>query len=137
MGTWGGGGSLIAFPTNSSATATQIEYQKVALQAANTSPFSGAQQIQDWGNSYAMCSVQLPPMNASDGQNWIFFFDELDGIVNVFQFPNSFVTDPRFSYWITSDGTHSKYFRLKEPNYKATVKEGAIYYITFEAREAI
>jgi hypothetical protein len=141
MGTWGGGGIQIAWPlpdSNATTVATQIEYLKVPLQAANTSPFTGQQEIQTWGASYSTASVSLPTMNASDGNNWLYFFDLLDGILNVFQFPTSFCSDSRFTYWVTSDGTHSKYFRLKSPtSYHSVQGEGATFNISFEIREAI
>jgi hypothetical protein len=133
---WGGGGALIAWPVASAQTAAQIEVNKNFLQAANTNPFTAQQQIQDWVVSYTELSVSLPSMNASDGQNWMYFLDNLLGIVNVFQFPSTFCTNVKWNYWITSDGTVSKYFRMKNPNHKVVVKVGAIYSITFECREA-
>lgn len=137
MSSWGGGGVQIAWPAAVTSTACQIEANKVRAQAINTNPFTLQQEIQDWQASIWELSVQLPPMDGNDGQNWMYWFDNLNGVVNVFQFPSTFVTDTRFNYFMTYDGTHSWWWRMKSPNSKTIIKDGALFYITFECRMAI
>jgi hypothetical protein len=137
---YGGGGSLIAWPTaNRSSIPAQLEYQKSFLQAVSDNPFTGAQIVQDWGVSYTSLSVAMQPMVAADGQNFLLFLDQLDGIKNVFQFPATFCTNPNWAYLLTyNGGTVYKYFRLKNPKNSATVKAGGFYTgIVFECREAL
>ena len=144
MANYGGGGIQIPWNMNLATqhAPMQIEYQKVFLQAANTSDFSGQQQWQNWGVSYTELSVSMPPMNSVDGQNFLAFLDALNGSINVFQFLNSVCTDVRWAYIFTYNGaTVNKYFRLKNPMNKAVIKSGGTAGlfdgIIFEVREAI
>ena len=100
---WGGGGSLIAWPVASAGTASQIEVNRNRAQAVTTNQFTFQQEIYDWQAACWELSVELPPMDANDGQNWEYWFDLLNGVVNVFQFPPSFCSDPRYNYALTYD----------------------------------
>lgn len=138
MANWGGGGSLIAMPT--SPMPSGLELGKSSLAAANTNPFTGTQQTQDWRANFRVGSCQLPPMESTDGKNWQYFMDQLEGIVNVFQFPAALCSDARYCWALTSDSTITgtpKYFRMMRNDYKVRIEEGGIFRLTFEFREAI
>jgi hypothetical protein len=104
------------------------------LAAANTNPFTGQQQTQDWQNDYMELSVSMASMNQATGQAWVAFLKALSGIVNVFQFPSAVAA--AFPETLTTDGTTQRVWRLKANQVKWTIKAGKIYGLTFEVREA-
>jgi hypothetical protein len=133
MANWGGGGSLISYPVYPYPPASMKPYS-VPLVAMNTNPTTGQQEIQDWGYSYTTIEVTMQPMDFQAGENWHYFLDLLRGPVNVFQFPTAVTT--AFPYTLTSNGTTPQYFRLTNKPYDLEIKEGPIYYINFEIRQA-
>jgi hypothetical protein len=135
---WGGGGSLVTMPT--SPVPAKLELGKQVLAAANSNPFTGQQQIQNWQANYAVGSCTLPPMDAADGQNWQYFLDQCNGIVNVFQFMPALAADTRYFYWLVTNGMVNgpqKYFRMMKNDYRVSISPGGIYRLSFEFREAI
>jgi len=54
-----------------------------------TSPFTGTQQIQDWGGEWWECSIDLKVEREAEGRALSAFFAKLKGIVNTFT-----ITDP-------------------------------------------
>lgn len=133
MPAFGGGGTLITMPT--SPVPKSIEVQDVYIAGANTAPFSGQQQTQDWQSRYTEASVSYPSMTQAKAQIVIAFLKSLNGIVNVFQFPGTLCS--KYPESLTSDGTTPRYWRLKGNVTKWSIKPGAAYPpITFEIREA-
>lgn len=133
MPTWGGGGTLVTtMPT--SPWPASLEVITNHLAAANTNPFTGQQQTQDWQNDYMELSVSMASMNQATGQAWVAFLKALSGIVNVFQFPSAVAA--AFPETLTTDGTTQRVWRLKANQVKWTIKAGKIYGLTFEVREA-
>lgn len=121
-------------PTGPAAPAS-FEFSWNALAAANTNPFTGQQQVQDWQAHFMEVSVSLPPMYQSGAQAWLTFLEALDGVANVFQFSTALCT--AYPAELTSDGSTPRYWCLKSNRQQWAVKRGSIYSITFEIREAI
>jgi hypothetical protein len=126
---WGGGGSLITCP--STPWPKGLEIKNTRLAAANTNPFTGQQQIQDWGANVQEVSVSIQTLTQAQVAAWVTFLNALDGIVNVFQFPSAVVT--AFSESLPSAG----YWRLSKPDVSWQIAPGSVYRgLTFEARLA-
>lgn len=49
------------------------------------SPYNYTQQVYSWGGKVKVVEFELPPMKSTDAENWVQFFDDLDGHVNTFQ----------------------------------------------------
>lgn len=127
---YGGGGSVIAMP--STPWPKSLEIKAIRLAAANTNPFTGQQQIQDWGVNVQGISVSLPSLTQAAVAAWVTFLLALDGIVNVFQFPSAVVS--AFPESLAS----GVYYRLKANSVSWIIVPGKIYKsLTFEARIAI
>jgi len=127
---YGGGGSVISMP--STPWPKGLEIKNMRLAAVNTNPFTGQQQIQDWGVNVQEVSVSMANMSQSAVAAWTTFLLALNGIVNVFQFPSAVVT--AFSDSLPSGG----YWRLKANSVSWAIKPGKVYTgLTFEARIAI
>lgn len=127
-------GWLIVTPPSTPWPAS-MEVAHIPIVAANTNPFTGQQQVQDWGATYREVSVSFPPMKQSDAQVWIDFLKSCGGISNVFKFTSAFAA--AFPESLTTDGTSQPYWRLKANQSKWSVRRASIYGLTFEVREAI
>jgi hypothetical protein len=127
------GWNVVTIPAVPAAPAS-LEVVKNALVAANTNPFTGQQQIQDWQAGFYELSVSMQPMSSSAGQAWVTFLTSLEGMAGVFQFPSAICA--QFPKELTSDGTTPRYWRLKSNSAKWSIKRGSIYYFVFEIREA-
>lgn len=110
------------------------EFAQNALVAANTNPFTGQQQTQDWQASYMEGSMSLPPMLQSQATAWVTFLKSCNGIASVFQFPAAFAAN--YPESLTSDGTNQRWWRLKANQNKWSIRKASIYGISFEIREA-
>ena len=95
-GVWGGGGSLITYPTNDIAPAT-IEPTIHSIVGSTTNPFTGSQATYNWGVQFPIYSIELPPMTIADAVEFQTFFLALTGMVNVFEFPST-VIDSTYDY---------------------------------------
>ena len=134
MPAWGGGGSLVTMPT--APWPKSLEIRSTHLAAANTSPFTGQQQTQDWSADVQEVSVSLATLSQAVADNWITFLKSCEGIVNVFQFPAAVAA--AFPESLTSDGTTQYYWRLKSNTISWLIDPGKIYKsLTFEIRVAI
>src|ERR1700733_9278292 len=134
MPSWGGGGSLIAMPTT--PWPKMLEVKSTHLAAANTNPFTGQQQIQDWAADVQEISVSIQSLSQSAVAAWITFLKALSGSVNVFQFPSAVAS--AFPESLTSDGSTQYYWRLKGNSISWNISPGKIYRgLVFEARVAI
>src|ERR1700733_15575593 len=87
---------------------SSFEFQPVPIVAANTSPFTGQMQLQSWSTGYVEGSVSYQPMDFSDAQPWLEFFEALNGMQNVFTFPTAVCT--AFPIEFTTDGTTPTHF---------------------------
>jgi hypothetical protein len=134
MGTYNGW-PVQTIPTTPSAPAS-FEIGPLAIVGANTNPFTGQQQIQDWGTGYWEASVILPTMTQSQAQPWIEFFQALRGMAGVFQFGSAVCE--KFPLELMAGSPPSpRYWRLKQNSVKWSIKPGPFYNLTFEIREAI
>jgi hypothetical protein len=132
------GWTVVTFPTSPAAPAG-LEVQYNSIVATSTNPFTGQQTVQVWTNGaspagYYELSISMPSMSKTDGQTWATFLQSLDGPACVFQLPSGFAST--FPVELETSGS-SRYWRLKGNSQKWSIKEGQIYGITFEVREAI
>jgi hypothetical protein len=128
-------GWVVATMPTSPPSPASLEVIKNGLSAAVTSPFTGQQQINDWSAGFRELSVSYAAMSQANGQLWAAFFDSLNGVSGVFQFATGVAA--LFPNELTTDGTTPRYWRLKAPQVHWTIKQGLIYGVTFECREAI
>ena len=123
----------------SSPYPVSFEWNHVYQNASNTNPFTGQQQVVQWNTTgYYEGSVQMPPMNSTNGAAWQTFLESCQGIANVFTFPSTMIT--AYPDWIaplTTDGTTPRYFRLTTDKANWKVGIGDIYNFVFEVRSAI
>jgi len=109
-----------------------LEFIRNDIIGVATSPFTGGQQIQDWGASYAELVVTMPPMAEADAQDWVGFFISCRGMANVF-----LITNPVFLALIPFRMVPGRYWRLNSNKQKWSVNDGIIYGFQFELREAL
>jgi hypothetical protein len=88
------GWEIIATPTDPPAPST-MEFTGEDLVAVSVSPFTGQQQVQDWGASFMEASVSLPPLTHAQAQAWIAFMLSLHGQANVFQLGDPLAVAPK------------------------------------------
>lgn len=125
------GRTVVTMPTSPIGPAG-LEFQDNAIAGLVTNPFTGQVQVYDWAADYFEASYSLPPLTSTQGQLWAAFIMSCKGPVCVFTFPSAVCT--QFPNECTSDGTNARYWQLKG-NPKWTIKNGAIYGLTFECRE--
>lgn len=77
------GASIVAMPAFPAPQSIDFTAQDIV--AVSTSPFSGKQQVQDWGASWLEASVTMPPMTHNQAQAWIAFLLQLRGQACLFQ----------------------------------------------------
>ena len=126
-------------PTSPAAPAA-FEWRKIALVASNVNPFNAKEQVYAWSaNPYFEASVSMPPMDSATAQAWSSFITGLNGPVNTLIFPVNVCN--LFPFELTYDqvfnSTNPRIFRLKGNQVTWSVKEGRIYTLTFEIREAL
>jgi len=98
--------------------------------ALNLSPFTGEQQVQDWGGNLMEASVVWPAMTFTTAQPWIVFLRALKGQSGVFQFNSAFMS----AY---SGDIGSRFWGLKNNTVKWSVTKDRAYSLSFDIREAI
>lgn len=123
------GWDVITMPTDPAAPAS-IEFSVIDVVAVSKSPFTGQQQVQDWGSTFMEANVSLPPLTATQAEDWITFLRDLKGMANVFQFGAAFAA----AY---SSSIGSRYWRLKSNQRKWSVGEARVFGIQFEVMEAL
>ena len=79
----------------SAPAAKSIDWKATEVVAASTSPFSGQQQIQDWGTAWLEATVTMPPLTHKQAQAWIAFLLQLGGLRNCFQLGDPLATSPQ------------------------------------------
>lgn len=82
--------SLITIPAYPPAPES-LEIMLVDPVSMVRSPFTGQQQVFNWGQGWFECSFALPPLAATDAENWFIFLQNLQGQTNTFQFTAAFV----------------------------------------------
>lgn len=113
-----------------------LEWRKVALVATTTNPFTGQQIVYSWtANPYFVGSARMASMDYTTAQNWTNFLTACNGPTNTFAFPTAACA--LFPYELTTDGTTPRLFRLVGNEAPWSIKEGKMYSVTFEFREAI
>jgi hypothetical protein len=111
-----------------------FEFEPRPLVGANTNPFTGQQQIQDWQYSYLEASVSLPAMPQAQAQAWVDFLISLRGKSNTFQFPDALVA--AYPESLTTDGSSPRIWRLLKNDPEWSIRNVGLYGVTFEIREA-
>lgn len=114
----------------SSPAPSQVEFSKQNIVSANVSPFTGQEQILDWGSSWLEATVTLPPMPAATAAAWVTFLVGCRGPVSVFQIANA-------KFASLTPTLINGYWRLKTNVPKWSINEAIFYGITFDMREAI
>ena len=89
------GSEIFQLPTSPAPKA--IEFTTNNTVAVSTSPFSGSQQVQNWGTSWLEASVTMPPMTHAQAQAWIAFLMQLQGQAGTFQLGDPLAKTPRGS----------------------------------------
>jgi hypothetical protein len=79
-----------AYPAPASMEFTAIDAVAVA-----ESPFTGQQQIQNWGKGRMEVSVQMPPLTHAQAQGFIAWMLGLQGMAGVFQLGDPLARSPR------------------------------------------
>lgn len=75
--------NVISTPTTPAPSS--LDFTLTDFNAANSNPFTGSQQINDWQSSLVSMSVQLPPMTADGGgDDWAAFLMQAKGMSNAF-----------------------------------------------------
>lgn len=121
-----------------------IEIAPVYLSAANTNPFNGQQQTQDWQAQYLEGSCLYPPLAQTEAQILISFLESLDGTNKIFQFPSGLSGMFPESLETAVSGGTPLYWRLKPPaeplwKIRPAAPGGTpqgVYDIAFEFRQA-
>lgn len=126
-------------PTSPPAPAS-FEWRKIALVAVNPNPFNAKEQVYAWSpNPYFEGSVSMPAMASATAQAWISFITGCNGPANTFFFPPAACNLALFelTYDQVVNSTQPRIFRLKGNEVSWSIKEGRIYSLTFEIREAL
>jgi hypothetical protein len=81
-------------PMPATPVARTIDWTANDMVSVNTSPFTGQQQVQNWGNSLMEASVTMPVMADADARKWIAWLMACQGIAGVFAFGDPLATAP-------------------------------------------
>jgi hypothetical protein len=123
------GWNVVTAPASPAPKSVKPSLEYIAGAAQN--PFTGQQQIQDWGASYSEMTITMPPMEPADGLAWEAFLISCKGIVNVFQLPTS------ISSLLPAGIAPGGYWRLKANSWEWSINDGIIHGLVIEIREAI
>jgi hypothetical protein len=113
----------------------RAEFRDRYIAGANTNPFTGQQQTQDWQARFKEASISYATLTQAQATAFLTFLESLNGIINVFQFPAGLAA--KYPESFTSDGTNQRYWRLAKNDTSWVIKIGSVYNLTFEMREAI
>jgi hypothetical protein len=120
---------VVTIPSYPPAPAS-IEFSAFDIVALSKSPFTGQQQVQDWGPGPMEAKVSLPPLTDAQAQPWISFLFALKGMANVFQFTPEFT-----AAYPASLG--DRFWRLKSNQRSWSINGQRLYGISFEIIEAL
>jgi hypothetical protein len=88
------GYTIIPLPSSPPAPRS-IEWSAANIVGATASPFTGQQQIQNWGAGWPEISLSYASMGQSLGPAWTAFLMALQGAANIFQFGDPRITKPQ------------------------------------------
>ena len=71
-----------------------IDWDATSIIGVDVSPYTQAQQIQDWQQDVLAASVELPPMTRQQAQQWIAFRLQLRGTLGVFMLGDALQAEP-------------------------------------------
>lgn len=121
--------NVISTPANPAPSS--FDFTVTDYNAANSNPFTGSQQINDWQNSLVSMSVQLPPMTADGGgDDWSAFLMQCKGMANAFLIGDASRKTPKGSVSGTPlvNGANQVGYNLNikgfTPNAKGVLKRG-------------
>lgn len=129
------GWTVVTMPSTP-ASPQSIEFSPNDIVALSKSPFTGQQQVQNWGTGPMEASLSLPPLTDTDAQAWIAFLLALNGVANVFQFSSAFAAAYPASLK-TGSPLAQRYWRLKSNQRKWSISEARVYGIQLEIIEAL
>lgn len=93
---------MTVISTPASPVPSSFDFTVTDFNAANSSPFNGSQQINDWQASLVSLSVQLPPMTADGGgDDWAAFLMQAKGMANAFLLGDASRPNPKGSVSVT------------------------------------
>jgi hypothetical protein len=123
------GWTIVTMPDTPSAATMELTMQNIV--ATSISPFTGQQQVQDWGARWMEASISLPPLTATQSANWVTFLLSCRGQANVFQLP------PFLAGFVPSGAVPGTYWRMKQNSLKWSITQAILFGIQFDIREAI
>ena len=134
------GWNVVTLPALTTAVGTSVvpaSIEPLVSQrvSASTNTFTDQQQTYNWGVGACELSVSMGAMTLAQGQAFAAFFKSCNGTSCVFQMWASLCAI--FPAELTTDGSTPRYWRLKTNKPHWTIKEGKIYGVTFEVREAL
>ena len=130
------GWTVVTIPSTPPAP-RDVEFTQMHTTALNRSPFTGQQQVQDWGGAWMEAVVTLPSLSDATAQAWITFFRALKGQACVFQFTSAMQAAFPASIGDGLSPVGGRYWRLKQNSVKWSLSLGKIYGVTFEIVEAL
>src|SRR4051812_14758307 len=122
--------TIITMPTAPSLQTLEVTPQFPV--AIAVSPFTGQQQVQDWGGGWLTAKATLPPMDPVTAAPWITFFMSLRGTAYVFAFTANDTLTESLPASVSGQG----YWRLKAGSLRWQVSKEKMYYCSFECTEA-
>ena len=123
------GWTIVTMPSTPSVSSLELTVNNIT--GANTSPFTGQQQVQDWNASYMEASLTLPPLTQSQATDWVNFLVSCRGVTCVFALPATLAA------LVPAGKVPAGYWRLLKNQSKWSVQVAKIYGIQFDIREAI
>jgi len=94
----------------------------------NVSPYTYQSQVYAWPGKIKVVEFSLPPMNQTEAQSWIAFFNSLNG------FENTFTVDLSIAY-PNEAGSDSVEMRLLSPEQVWDISADYTYGFSFSAME--
>lgn len=89
------GQNIVALP--SSPAPSTVEFSVFDTVSTVTNPFTGQQQMQDWGTGWLEATITLPPLTHAQAQIWTAFLLQLRGQLGLFQFGDPLAIAPQGS----------------------------------------
>lgn len=136
------GRTIVIMPTGMAAPSAggavapaEFEFEWESVAGENVNPFNKQQQVYDWQANTISASVSLPAIIKANFQAWIAFFQALDGVANVFQFPAAVCA--AYPAELYSTGTTPRFWQLAGNKVKWTAHKGNYYSCTFEITQAL
>lgn len=107
-----------------------VSVRRTNFSALSVSPWTASQQSQRLPGSLWVADFNLPPMAKAEGQTWVKFLDDLQGVTNTFKLDIDDLT-------MGTDGPGEIDMRLTTPDFEYSVNVLMQFGISFQAMEAI